>query len=409
MHNNNMSEDIKQRLPIRLEVYTDHGSFTYSVGDVTREPDVLRVAYNGSTADATGEVLADGEPDFVMFDIHFAMHGDRLKTMVNITYGDAMKSEFSLMPPNKVKVWHYEGVGSMADPETHFGFSDRSLKDLVGVFNSFHPSYRFKVGDFKFIDKYLDTYEHNESAKITPLSPEQTLLLIDNSKPPHHRFIRKIRDYLRSRGVDHLSVSNLEEAKEVTGRVGVAGIIMSGSDHNIDDSPENQKLFRWATESFRCPTLAICYAAQTMMRHRGARVLRGELMHDNVKFTEWEQHPLLSGVDCDRFQFAFSFRDFIRKSPPGFRTIAKVGDRVALSVNDDEGEYALFFHPENMEFTHRVLDNFLRMVHPAQAEQDKILSGRFESMRHIRGFDDFRENPFGNISKQTVSSIKKQN
>lgn len=392
MHNPNMSEDVKSRLPKTIEVYTDHGTFRYSLGDVTREPDILRVAYNGVTAQETGDVLSDGEPDFVVFDIHFTMHGQRLRTIVNITYGDAMKSEFSLAAPSKVTIGHYEGTGSMADPETHFGFSDDTLRELVRVFNSFDPSYRFRPSHFKFIDKYLDTYEQTESAKIAPLSPGQAMLLIDNSKPPHHRFIQKIRDYLRSRGIEHVSVSSLEEAKEVTGRMGVTGIIMSGSDRNIDDSPENQRLFRWATESFRCPTLAICYAAQTLMRHRGARVLRGGLLHDNLKLTEWEEHPLLGGVDCSRHQFSFSFRDFIRKSPPGFRTIAKVGDRVAISVNDDEREYALFFHPENMEFTHRVLDNFLRMVHPAQAEQDKILSGRFESagrMSHLVTFVDF--------------------
>ena len=387
-----MSDDVRSRLPEGIEVYTDHGTFRYSLGDVTREPDVLRVAYNGVSAAQSGDVLSDGEPDFVVFDIHFAMHGQRLRTIVNITYGDAMKSEFSLSAPSKVTVGHYEGAGSMADPETHFGFSDETLRDLVGLFNSFDPSYRFRPGHFKFIDKYLDTYRHDESARIAPLSPGQAVLLIDNSKPPHHRFIQKIRDYLRVRGIEHVSVSSQEEAREVTGRMGVTGIIMSGSDRNIDDSPENQRLFRWATESFRCPTLAICYAAQTLMRHRGARVLRGGLLHDNLKLTEWDQHPLLAGVDCSRFQFSFSFRDYIRKSPPGFRTIAKVGDRVAISVNDDEMEYALFFHPENMEFTHRVLDNFLRMVHPAQAEQDKILSGRFESvaLRHLREFRHYR-------------------
>jgi len=392
MQNNNMSEDLRYMLPQQMEVYTDHGSFTYSIGDVTREPDIIRVAYNGSTAEKTGDVLSDGEPDFIGFDIHFAMHGDRLKTIVNITYGDAMKSEFSLMAPNRVKVGHYEGAGSMADPETHFGFSDDSLNDIVKMFNSFDRSYRFRTSDFKFIDKYLDSYEHNESARIAPLSTGQSVLLIDNSRPPKHRFIERVKDYLRIRGIDFVMVSNMEEAKSVTGRTGIAAIILSGSDRTIDDSPEQQQLFKWAVDNFHCPTLGIGYGAQTMTGHRGARVLRGDLVHDNLQFTEWEQHPLLAGINCDKFQFSFSFRDFIRKPPPGFRTVAKVGKRVAIAADDIRKEYALFFHPENMEFTHKVLDNFLRMVHPAQAEQDKILAGRFESLsvlRHIKGFRAF--------------------
>jgi GMP synthase-like glutamine amidotransferase len=393
MHNRNMSEDVKSRIPKKLEVYTDHGTFRYTIGDITREPDILRLAYNGVSAEQTGDVLSDGEPDFIGFDIHFAMHGNKLKTIVNITYGDSMKSEFSLMAPNRVKVGHYEGVGSMADPETHFGFSDGSLKDIVQMFNSFDRSYRFQVSDFKFIDKYLDSYEHNESAKITPLSTGQSVLLIDNSKPPKHRFILKVKEYLRIRGVDYVVVSNMEDVKLVSGRTGIAAVILSGSDRTIDDSPEQHRLFKWAVENFDCPTLGICYGAQTMMSYRGARVLRGDLVHDNLPFSEWEQHPLLTGINCDKFQFSFSFRDFIRKPPPGFRTVAKVGKRVAIAADDNRKEYALFFHPENIEFTHKVLDNFLRMVHPAQAEQDKILSGRFESvstLRHIKGFESFR-------------------
>jgi GMP synthase (glutamine-hydrolysing) len=185
----------------------------------------------------------------------------------------------------------------------------------------------------------------------------------------------------------------MEDVKLVSGRTGIAAVILSGSDRTIDDSPEQHRLFKWAVENFDCPTLGICYGAQTMMSHRGARVLRGDLVHDNLPFSEWEQHPLLTGINCDKFQFSFSFRDFIRKPPPGFRTVAKVGKRVAIAADDNRKEYALFFHPENIEFTHKVLDNFLRMVHPAQAEQDKILSGRFESvstLRHIKGFESFR-------------------
>lgn len=390
-HNTNLGEEVRSRLPGRIEVYTEHGTFRYDLGDVTREPDILRVAYNGVSADRVGDVLADGEPDFVNLDIHFTRHGGQLKTLVNVTYGDAMKSEFSLMAPNRVRVGHYEGDGSMADPDSHFGFSDGTLDDLVGLFNSFDPGYRFKRSDFAFIDSRLDSYEHNESAKISPLSPAQAVLLIDNSKPPRHRFVSRLKDYLRTRGIEYVSVSSMAEA-EALDRRSVMAVIMSGSDRSIEDSPENQRLYRWATERFDCPTLAICYGAQTMMRHRGASVLRGNLVHDNMRFTEFRRHPLLDGLDCTRAQFSFSFKDFVRVAPAGFQVVARVGKRVALAADDERREYALFFHPENMDHTHRVLDNFMRMVHPAQAEQDKILSGKFESLSHIRRFDEFGKN-----------------
>lgn len=154
---------------------------------------------------------------------------------------------------------------------------------------------------------------------------------------------------------------------------------MSGSDYNVDDSPQKQRLFKWAITNFNCPTLAICYAAQTMMRHYGAKLYRGDIIHDNLEFTQFKDHDLLNGVDCSNHQFSFSFKDFITEAPAGFEEIAKVGKRVVFAANDKKKEWALFFHPEAMEYTQKVLDNFMRMIHPAQSEQEKILKGKFES------------------------------
>ena len=49
MQNKNLGENIKSKFPKKVECYTDHGTFTYKIGDVTREPDILRAAYNGSS------------------------------------------------------------------------------------------------------------------------------------------------------------------------------------------------------------------------------------------------------------------------------------------------------------------------------------------------------------------------
>lgn len=367
-----LDENIKSRFPKKIEVYTDHGSFSYNIGDVTREGDIVRVAYQGSTYEKTGDPLADGEPDYVNFDIHFIRKGTNLKTIVNITYGDAMVSEFSLETPNKIKVGHYEGIDSKSSPETHFGFTDSTLNSLVQLFNSFDKNYKFTISDFKFIDKYFDTYQHNEKINLMPLSNNEAILLIDNSKPPKHRFITNLKNYLTSRGINFVQVSNLEQAEESIQMNKIIGVVMSGSDHNIDNSPEKQKLFKWAITNFTCPTIAICYAAQSMMKHYGATIYRGKLLHDNLKFTDCVQHHLLDGIDCNKYQFNFSFRDYIKEVPKGFEVIAKVDNRVVLAANDEKKEYALFFHPENIEFTHKVLDNFIRLIHPAQAEQEKI-------------------------------------
>lgn len=388
MQNKNLGENIKSKFPKKVECYTDHGTFTYKIGDVTREPDILRAAYNGSTYEKTDNPLLDGEPDYIGFDIHFIDENGKLKTIVNITYGDAMVSEFSMTAPNKVKIGHYEGIDSKVSKETHFGFSDQSLDDIIKLFNSFDSSYKFTRNEFKFIDKYPDTYHHNESINLMPLSGEQVVMLIDNSKPPKHRFINNLEDYLMMRGINYVKVSTLEEGKKLNNWSNIIGIIMSGSDYNIDDSPDKQQLFKWAITHFTCPTIAICFAAQTMMKHYGAEIYRGKILHDNIKFSKWKKHWLLNGINCKIQQFAFSFRDYIKEAPAGFESMAMIGDRVVFAANDTKKEWALFFHPENIESTLKILDNFMDLIHPAQSEQEKILNGKFES-RIVTSFNEW--------------------
>lgn len=382
-----LDEKVKSMLPKKIEVYTDHGTFKFSISDVTREADILRISYNGSTYEETGEALADGEPDFVVFDLHFQTVENKLQIIVNISYGDTMVSEFKLLQPNIVKVGHYEGIGSKASPDTHFGFSDNTLKDLVKIFNSFDAGFQLTTNDFKFIDKYPDSYQHHEAVKLMPLSDRQKILLIDNSKPPKHRFIDNLKYYLSNRGIEFVKVTNINEAYSIEPRT-IIGIIMSGSEYNIDNSPQKQELFSWAIQNFTCPTLAICYAAQSMMNHYGAKLYRGKLLHDNLKFDQFKEHKLLDGIDCQKFQFNFSFRDYITACPNGFEEVARIGKRVVFAANDAKKEYAIFFHPENMEFTQKFLDNFLDLIHPAQREQEKILNGKFES--RILNFTNFR-------------------
>lgn len=381
----NTYENIKELFPKKIEVYTDHGTFNYNIGDTTREGNILRAAYNGSTYEETGEALADGEPDYVCFDIHFINEGTKRKLSVNITYGDAMVSEFVLMQPNIVKIGKYEGIDSKVSPETHFGFSDTTLKSLVNLFNSLNDNFRFTTKEFKFIDKYPDTYKHNEQVKLMPMSNKQTILIIDNSKPPKHRYIQNLLNYFQSRGIEFIKIESLKQAYQVQTN-DVVGIIMSGSEYHIDDSPEKQELFKWAITEFTCPTLAICYSAQSMMAHYGATLYRGKLLHDNLKFTNFKEHHLLSGIDCQKFQFSFSFKDYIKEVPQGFEKIATIGNRIVMAANDLKQEYALFFHPENIELTQKVLDNFMDLVHPAQKEQDKILQGHFESIMTFSQF-----------------------
>ena len=97
-----------------------------------------------------------GYPDTLEFDIYFSkMDGGKLD--IDITWGDEVVSEFSILPPNKVSVIEYTSYHSKFDPfNTVFAFDDNSLLQIVNFLNKFE-GIDIKVSDLKFLDKY-DNY-----------------------------------------------------------------------------------------------------------------------------------------------------------------------------------------------------------------------------------------------------------
>ncbi len=158
----------KKYLPSDIEIVTNSGEWKLKKSDVNLlNEDDLQISYYHNTPKEyiDGDVNHDGEPDYLEFDIHIVKKNDGysansniLKLDIDITYGDAMKSEFSITTPNKVDVIHYTGKGSMHDPNSFFGFTDKSLNDLVIFFNRF--GFKLTTKDFLFIDKKNDEYKN---------------------------------------------------------------------------------------------------------------------------------------------------------------------------------------------------------------------------------------------------------
>lgn len=136
-------------LPDNIEVITSNGLFNMKKNQMTMTPELIRFSY------VQYEL---GEPCFLVFDIHIVKDNngeegdsDSLRLNVDITYGNRMASSFAIESPNKVKIILYDGKDSKYDPENTFGFTDKSLEDLIKFFNSF--GYKLTMEDLYFIDK----------------------------------------------------------------------------------------------------------------------------------------------------------------------------------------------------------------------------------------------------------------
>jgi len=163
-------------LPKKLTIINQNGEFTLDVRGLDPEDgysgvynlmNSISISYSQNTIEKEDDdPTADGEPDSLQFDISIvkdnkgdeANPSNSLRLNIDLTYGDSMMYEFTIDYPNKVNVHHYNGKDSLYDPETYFGFSDESLKELVNFFNRF--GFNTTTDDFKFIDSDIDSYDY---------------------------------------------------------------------------------------------------------------------------------------------------------------------------------------------------------------------------------------------------------
>ena len=164
-------------LPKKLSIITNNGEFTLDVCGLEPETSGYSGIYNLMTSvsfsyaqntieRSNDDPTADGEPDTLQFDVAVVKDNDgseanptkSLRLNIDLTYGDSMMYAFTIDYPNKVNVHHYNGKDSLYDPESHFGFSDESLQELVTFFNRF--GFETTPEDFKFIDSDPDSYDY---------------------------------------------------------------------------------------------------------------------------------------------------------------------------------------------------------------------------------------------------------
>lgn len=166
-------------LPQELNIITHNGEFNLKVKGLDTEhgyPGIYNLMnsvsfiYDQNTVEGEdGDATADGEPDTLQFDIAIVKDnkGDEanpsssLRLNIDLTYGDAMMYAFTIDYPNKVNVHHYNGKDSLYDSETHFGFTDESLQELIKFFNRF--GFTTSAKDFTFMDSDLDSYDYERN------------------------------------------------------------------------------------------------------------------------------------------------------------------------------------------------------------------------------------------------------
>jgi hypothetical protein len=158
-----------------------NNEYTFDKNDCTIDNNLVQFNYYRDNMKPKNGEIINGEPDLLEFDIHFVKNTRGIKLLVDITYGDQVISEFSIETPNKINIIHYNGIGSKYDGDTHWGFTDESIENLVNFFNAFEHGIKLTKNDLRFIDKYEDTYKHNINDDDHLYNDDSNLIDFENS------------------------------------------------------------------------------------------------------------------------------------------------------------------------------------------------------------------------------------
>ena len=386
------SQEIKNFFPDKIYISTTHGDWELDKNDLMLNGDLIQMAYYHNPSKESNDALSDGEPAYLEFDIHIDRNERGIKLLVDITYGDSMVSEFSIEAPNKINVIHYTGINSKYDPETYFGFTDETINDLVNLFNSFNHGLELSSDDFKFIDKDPNNYKYthntdhlyNDDSDLVEFGNStkesilnDIILVINNSKPPENKYLYKVLKYLDVRGNEYKVASSPEDVIKHNQNYNITGALSTGSDYRVNDGDE---LNSTALSELKCPILAMCFGYQSMAKFYGSNINSGEENCGLFNLSDYDNsHFLFKGVDLSKQKVSFCFHDYPNSVPQGFEVIAMLGD-ITAGISS-KNRYGLLFHPEELESTYVILDNFVNSC--------KVNKG--SEMKYLQTFENFKK------------------
>ena len=153
----------EELLPKEIKVIKGQDTFIqhpiYKKGNIMINGDMVQIPYTNQdyTMD-TDKVV----PGTLQIDISFAnnLNTNQLDLNVDITYGDAMASEFQIHG-EKLDIIQYTSYGSKFDPSnTVFAFDDDSLNQFIEFLNQFDGT-KVSREQFNFLDKDPNSYTPN--------------------------------------------------------------------------------------------------------------------------------------------------------------------------------------------------------------------------------------------------------
>ena len=347
--------------PKEISLYTSNGNFTYELRNVYNDGSSIKSTYFRKFDDVETKFLPIDEPSNFYIELHMhTNYENQQKFIVDVVYGKSPKFQFTIERPNILQVTNYNGFGSKFDAESKFALSDESIKDFINCLNEM--DFDFTEKHFQFMDKYPYSYQYYENLSMKPIF-DGIILVLNNGEPNRRSYLPNVLTYLTTRGLNHIVTSSVTEIDSILNNHNVIGVISTGSDYRIS-SPRNeneQELNHKALSSIAKPLIGMCYGFQSMADFYGTKIKdSGEFFNDNIKLSNWcKDSKIFKDLNLDDYQFSVSFHDMVSDCPNGFRVIAEHDGNILGIDSDELMRWGLAFHPEDIERTYPILDNFI--------------------------------------------------
>jgi GMP synthase-like glutamine amidotransferase len=367
--------EISIKFPQKISLYTSNGNFNYQLRNVYNDGSSIKSVYYNKGDEIDTKSLAIDEPDNFYIDFHtHTDHQGNKKFTIDIVYGRSHKFQFTIERPNILQVTTYNGFGSKFDAESKFALSDDSIKDFVNCLNEI--GFEFTEKHFQFMDKYPYSYQYYENLNMMPLF-DGVILVLNNGEPNRRSYLPNVLTYLTTRGINHIVTSSVTEVDSILSKNNIVGVISTGSDYRISSprSETEQELSHKALADIKKPLIGMCYGFQSMADFYGVKVKdSGKFFNDNIKLSNWcKDSKIFKNLNLDDYQFSVSFHDMVSNCPDGFRVIAEHDGNILGIDNEELMRWGLAFHPEDIERTYPILDNFIEICRNKIADDSEVL------------------------------------
>ena len=124
--------DLNRILPEELTIQ-EYGEHSFKRGNIMKNVDMFQITYYNSQNEW-------GYPDTLEIDLYTVQDAltENIRFDIDITIGDFVVSEFSLVPPNKINVIQHMTYGTKFCRDCPiFAFTDESIEKLVEFLNHF--------------------------------------------------------------------------------------------------------------------------------------------------------------------------------------------------------------------------------------------------------------------------------